>query len=339
MDPKPISKFTHLHTHSHYSLLNALPKIDALVEEAKKHDMSSLALTDNANLYGAIEFYQAAKKAGVKPIIGIDAYVAYRSRLDKVSGVDKERYRLVLLAKNDVGYKNLIKLVTYAHVEGFYYKPRIDKELLEKYHEGLIAIAPSFSSDISQSLKMDRMDQAKERLEWYKNVFNAEKSNTQNNTEDSRQEETNFYLELTHHLEIVGHEEKMQKLLAFARETDTPIVAAHDVYYISPEDRPARETLMAVQSSTDISDKLDATTDDFSFISGKIAEKLFKDTLDALENCEKIAERCNLEISIGKWFLPNYIVESGLSYDDELRRMTEAGFEKRKLDRNAWNTN
>src|SRR4051812_33579797 len=141
------SKFTHLHTHSHYSLLNALPKIDALVAEAKKYGMTSLALTDNSNLYGAIEFYQTAKKAGVKPIIGIDAYVAYRSRNDK-TGIDKERYRLVLLAENETGYKNLIKLVTLAHLEGFYYKPRIDRELLEKYHEGLIAIAPSFSSDI-----------------------------------------------------------------------------------------------------------------------------------------------------------------------------------------------
>jgi DNA polymerase-3 subunit alpha len=148
------SKFTHLHTHSHYSLLNALPKIGALIDEAKKNGMTALALTDNCNLYGAIEFYKTCKKKEIKPIIGIDAYVAYRSRHDKQTGIDKERYRLVLLAENEVGYKNLIKLVTLAHLEGFYYKPRIDRELLEKYHEGLIAIIPSFSSDILKSLQL-----------------------------------------------------------------------------------------------------------------------------------------------------------------------------------------
>ncbi len=321
------SKFVHLHTHSHYSLLNALPKIDALVDEAKKNDMPALALTDNCNLYGAIEFYQACKKAGVKPIIGIDAYVAYRSRHDKTS-IDKERYRLVLLAENDIGYKNLIKLVTAANLEGFYYKPRIDRELLEKYHEGLIAIAPSFSSDILQSLKLSRSEQAIERVEWYKKTFNVEP--TLGNASGETQPEAlprvgNFFLEITHHPEIAGHEENMKKLLDFARETNTPVVAAHDVYYITPSDRSARETLMAVQNDSDISDKLNSTSDNFSFISPKIAEKYFKAIPDALENCAKIADRCNVEISIGKWFLPNYIVPSGLSYDEELRRITTEG--------------
>ncbi len=278
------ARFTHLHTHSHYSLLNALPKIPALVAEAKKHEMSALALTDNANLYGAVEFYQAAKKAGIKPIIGIDAYVAYRSRHDKVSGVDKERYRLVLLAMNDIGYKNLIKLVTLAHVEGFYYKPRIDRDLLELHHEGIIAIAPSFSSDISQSLKLSRVDEARERVEWYKKVFGESPEIIETIREEKKVNEKgeeeikkivernegekmlpNFYIEISHHPEIAGHEEKMSKLIEFAKETQTPIVAAHDVYYIAPEDRAARETLMAVQNNTDISDKIESNADDFSF--------------------------------------------------------------------------
>ncbi|MBA3732915.1 DNA polymerase III subunit alpha [Patescibacteria group bacterium] len=312
------SKFIHLHTHSHYSLLNALPKIKALVDEAKKNDMPALALTDNCNLYGAVEFYQACKKKDIKPIIGIDAYVSYRSRHDKQTGIDKERYRLVLLAKNDVGYKNLIKLVTLAHVEGFYYKPRIDRELMEKYSEGLIAIAPSFQSDILSSLKLANTEKAMERLAWYKKTFNGS------------DEEPNFYLEVTHHPEIKGHDENMTKIIAFAKETKTPLVAANDVYYISPEDRPARETLMAVQQNIDIADR-SPETDDLSFISDKTAKKYFKDLPDALENTTKIADRCNLEISIGKWFLPKYIVESGLSYDDELRRIVEEGIPKRKL--------
>ncbi len=313
------SKFVHLHTHSHYSLLNALPKIGDLVDEAKKQGMSALALTDNCNLYGAIEFYKACKKKEIKPIIGIDAYVAFRSRHDKQSGIDKQRYRLVLLAENDIGYKNLIKLVTLAHLEGFYYKPRLDRELLEKYSEGIIAIAPSFSSDILQSLQMAHDEQALERLSWYKNTFKGTEENS------------NFFLEVTHHPEIKGHDEHMKKLVEFARKTNTPLVAAHDVYYIKLEDRPARETLMAVQSQND--EKIEEGDDDFSFISPKQAEKYFKQLPDALENTGKIADRCNLDLSIGKWFLPTYIVESGLSYDDELRRITDAGIEKRGLAR------
>ncbi|MFA5889178.1 MAG: DNA polymerase III subunit alpha [Candidatus Paceibacterota bacterium] len=311
------SKFIHLHTHSHYSLLNALPKIEALISEAKKYDMPALALTDNCNLYGAIEFYKACKKKEVKPIIGIDAYVAYRSRHDKQTGVDKERYRLVLLAENEVGYKNLIKLVTYAHLEGFYYKPRVDRELLEKYHEGLIAIAPSFSSDILKSLQLANDEQAMERLTWYKQVF------------DGTSQNPNFFLEVTHHPEMKGHDKDMERIVEFATRTNTPLVAAHDVYYINKEDRVARDTLLAVQSQND--EKIEEGDDDFSFISPEQAEKYFKDLPDALENNAKIVDRCNLEISIGKWFLPNYVVESGLSYDDELRRITEEGIKKRGL--------
>ncbi len=314
------SKFTHLHVHSHYSLLNALPKIDELLSEAKKNEMTALALTDNCNLYGAIEFYIACKKKEIKPIIGIDAYVAYRSRHDKQS-VDKERFRLVLLAENDTGYKNLIKLVTLAHLEGFYYKPRVDREILEKYSEGLIAIAPSFSSDLLASLKTANKEQFSERLEWYKKTFTGTKENP------------NFYLEVTHHPEIKGHEENMQKIIALAKETYTPIVACHDVYYISHEDRPARETLMAVQNNSDITDKIESSEDDFSFISSEVAAKYFKKLPDALENTKKIADRCNLDISIGKWFLPNYIVPNGSSYDEELRRIVEEGFEKRRLEK------
>ena len=310
-------KFIHLHTHSHYSLLNALPKIPDLIDFAKKDGMSAIALTDNCNLYGAIEFYQACKKKEIKPIIGIDAYVAYRSRFDKQSGIDKERYRLVLLAKNDIGYKNLIKLVTYAHLEGFYYKPRIDRDLLEKYNEGLIAIMPGLSGDITKSLQLSNTEQANERLSWYKKTFK--------DTEDG----PNFYFEITHHPEIKNSEENTKKIIKFAKETNTPIVAGQDVYYLNPEDRIAKQTLMSIQSQHD--DKIEESDEDFSFITQKQAEKIFKDNPEAIENTIKIAGRCNLEISIGKWFLPNYIVESGLSYDEELKKIAYAGFEKRNL--------
>jgi len=303
--------------------LNALPKIDDLIDEAVKNEMPALALTDNANLYGAIEFYQHCKKKNIKPIIGIDSYVAYRSRKDK-QGIDKERYRLVLLAKNDSGYKNLIKLVTLAHMEGFYYKPRVDRELLEKYSEGIIAIAPSFSSDILQSLKLSNSEQAQERLDWYKKTFA--------DTEEDGIVQPNFYFEVTYHPEIAGHEENMKKIADFAKQTNTPLVAAHDVYYLKKEDRAARQTMLAVQSQND--EKIEIKDEDFSFINQKTAEKYFKNLPEAILNTEKIADRCNLEISIGKWFLPNYIVPSGLEYNLELRRITEEGITKRGLERN-----
>ncbi len=330
------SPLIHLHTHSHYSLLNALPKIDDLVDEAKKLGMPALALTDAGNLYGAIEFYQQCKKKGVKPIIGVDFYVALRTRTDQQAGIDNRRTRLVLLAKNYEGYKNLIKLVTVSNMEGFYYKPRIDKELIEKYSSDLVCISPSFSSEISQALKSRDIEKAKEKIAWYKKVYG----------------DTNFFIEITRHPEIQGHEPLMQQLLKLAEETNTQIVAAHDVYYLHPEDKSARDTLMLVNTSGDFSDRSsagggsgagssgsssamggdDGESEDFSFITPERANELFKDIPHALDNTRKIAEMCNLEITLGKWYFPKFIVESGLSHDDELKRIAYEGLASRKME-------
>lgn len=307
-----MSRFVHLHTHSHYSLLTALPKIDALVKQAKKYEMPALALTDNCNLYGAIEFFSECKKKEIKPIIGIDAYLAPRTRNDKEAGIDKSRTRLVLLAKDDTGYKNLIQLVSKAHLEGFYYKPRIDKELLELHHEGLVCISPSFSGDIVQAVRLANFPLANEKTEFYKKLFGDD-----------------FYIEITHHPEIKGHEESMEKLVAYAKENSVQLVATHDVYYLDPEDKKARETLLSIQNGGDFVER--NTEEDFSFISQEKAEKYFKHLPEALENTIKIADKCNLEIELGKWVFPNYIVESGLSYDDELRRITYEGIARRKV--------
>ena len=227
-----MSQFAHLHTHSHYSLLNALPKIDDLVDAAKKHGMKALALTDNGNLYGAIEFYKACNKAKIKPIIGVDFYVAVRSRKDMQAGIDNRRARLVLLAMNEKGYKNLIELVTLSHLEGFYYKPRIDRELLEKYNEGLIAISPSFSGEIALALKSKNQDKAKEIADFYKKIFGDR-----------------LYIEITRHPELEGHEQNMKILADFGHAQKIPLMAAHDVYYLNPEDRQARETLVRINSA------------------------------------------------------------------------------------------
>lgn len=319
-------RFIHLHTHSHYSLLNALPKIDDLLDETKTLNMPAVALTDAGNLYGAIEFYKTAKKKGIKPIMGVDFYVAVRTRKDMQGGIDNRRTRLVLLAKNHDGFKNLINLVTISNFEGFYYKPRIDRELIEKYNKDLVCIAPSFSSDISAALKNKNVEKAKECIDFYKKVYGAE----------------NFFIEITRHPEIQGHEGLMQQLIKLAKETGTQIVAAHDVYYLHQEDKAARDMLQLVNTSGDMSDRSSSggagtmdgggeEEENFSFISAERAEELFHDIPEALDNTVKIADMCNIEIALGKWYFPNFIVESGLSNDDELKRIAYEGIPKRGM--------
>ena len=311
------AKFSHLHTHSHYSLLAALPKIDELVAKAKAEGMSALALTDNGNMYGAIEFYKECKNAGIKAIIGVDAYLAARSRLDKQAGVDNRRMRLLLLAKNLAGYKNLIKLVTAAHLEGFYYKPRIDAELMEKYSEGLLAISPSLNGPVSSALKNADQAKALEQVVWYKKIFGEE----------------NFFLEMTHHPEIESHEKNMRILEKFGAETKTSLMAAHDVYYISPEDKKARDTLTLVNSNAELSERASGAEDtgDFYFVGEKEMKKNFEDMPEALANAEKIVEMCNVEIKLGRWVFPDYKVSSGKTLDEELRSLAYDGLKTREI--------
>lgn len=308
------ARFSHLHTHSHYSLLNALPKIPDLVKAAKKYEMPALGLTDNGNMYATIEFYKECKKAEIKPIIGVDTYVALRTRNDKES-IDKRRSRLILLAKDQVGYKNLIKIVTLSHLEGFYYKPRVDRELLEKYREGLIAIAPALGSDITGALRVSDHEKAQERLDFYKKTFGED-----------------FYLEITNHPELENHDTLMNDLKKLSKEKGVPLVAAHEVYYMVPEDRKARQTLLSVQSNNDASDRGD-DDEDFSFITPEQAEKSFKDTPEALENIQKIVDKCNLEIVLGSWVFPAIEAPEGKTYDEALRDIVYAGFEKRNVDK------
>ncbi len=305
-----MSKFIHLHTHSHYSLLQALPKLPDLVKKAKEEGMEAIALTDSGNLYGAIEFYKECQKQGVKPILGVDFYVAARTRHDKEPRIDNKRTRLVLIAKDLVGYQNLIHLVTDSHIEGFYYRPRIDKELLEKYKEGLICISPSFSGDISLALKNGNEEAAKTFADFYKKNFGDD-----------------FYLEITNHPEIDDFNARMDRLVSFANAEGINLVAAHDVYYLELSDQKARTTLLSVQKSFSGGGSDDEG--DFSFLSEKEALRRFKKLEDALQNTLKIAEKCTLEVPLGKWMFPEIPIESGLSPDDELRRLVFLGFDSR----------
>lgn len=304
--------FTHLHTHSHYSLLNALPKLKDLIRAAQSDGQHSLALTDDGNMYGTVEFYMQCQKVGIKPIIGVDMFVALRTRHDKESRIDNKRARLVLLAKNDAGYKNLIAMTTAAHMEGFYYKPRIDHELLENHSEGIIAILPSFSSEVSLKLKQNEKKEAKEVLDFYKKVFKDD-----------------LYLELTHHPEITGHSKLSQDIIAISKSEGVPLVAAQDVYYLHKDDREARDVLTRIQGTS-----FGASSDDeedFSFISQKTANEYFKDYPEALENTEKIADACNVEIEM-KWTFPDFTIESGRTANEELRFLAYEGLKIRKME-------
>ncbi len=309
------SDFVHLHVHSHYSLLNAIPTPKELATAAKADGQHALAITDAGALYGAIAHYNACTKEEIKPIIGIDAFIAPRTRFDK-EPIDKPRARLVLLAKNNTGYKNLIKMVTLSNIEGFYYRPRLDHELLKKYSSDLICIIPSFAGEPVRNLKDKDYEKAEASLAWYKEVFGE-----------------NCYLEITHHPEILDHSELQSDIKKLAAKTNTPLVAAQDVYYMHKDDAVAREVMLKIQSGG-VANLDEDRSEDFSFISQETAKEYFKDTPEALANTVKIADQCNVEIILGQeaWKFPNYIIESGKEPDDELTDQAYKGVEWRGHD-------
>jgi DNA polymerase-3 subunit alpha len=310
--------FVHLHVHSHYSLLNALPTPKELAAAANADGQTALAITDAGAMYGVIDFYKACQHEGIKPIIGIDAFLAPRTRFDKEVNIDKPRSRLVLLAKTFKGYQNLIKLTTQSNIEGFYYRPRIDEALLTELKEDLICIIPSFAGEVAQALKDSNPEQASERLDWYRSTFGND-----------------CYLEISHHPEIFDHMSNQKRIVTLAKETNTPLVAAHDVYYLKPTDRVARETMIKIQNGgvVDTTNDHDAT-DNFSFTTQDQMNEWFKDHREALRNTVRIADACNVEITLGQdaWVFPNYIIKSGREPDDELRTTAYEGIDWRGLD-------
>ena len=311
-------KFVHLHVHSHYSLLDGLSKIDALVAKAVELEMPALALTDHGNLYGAIEFYQKATKAGIKPILGMETYIARRGLHDKVTGIDDKRYHLTLLAISNDGWKNLIQLATIAHLEGFYYKPRVDKEILAKHSKGLVALSGCMGGEIPRALLSGEEERAREILEIYKNIFGWE----------------NFYIELSHHPHIPNHEKLQGMLRDLAKKTRTPVVATQDIHYTNADDAPAQDVLLAVQTNTrlDDDDRLTMKHDNFSFRSGEEMSKLFADLPEAVENTARIAERAHVEIQLGVLQLPQFPLPEGETANSYLRRMAYQNLPRRYPD-------
>lgn len=312
------TEFVHLHTHSMYSLLQAVPTPKELVAAVVADGQAAMAITDAGAMYGVIDFYQQCGYSGIKPIIGLDAYLAPRTRFDKENPTDRPRSRLVLLAKTFKGYQNLIELVTKSNTEGFYYKGRIDDELLEQNKADLICIIPSFAGEVAQALKDSLPERAAERLDWYKRTFGDD-----------------CYLEITHHPEIFGHSENQDKIKALAKATNTPLVAAHDIYYMKPEDHLARETMIKIQSGgvVDTASNHDGA-ENFAFTTQAQMKEWFADTPEALANTVKIAEQCNVEITLGQdaWVFPDYIIESGREPDDELQITAYEGVTWRGMD-------
>jgi len=302
-----MSNFVHLHVHSHYSLLDGLPKIDELVKAAKERGFSALALTDHGNLYGAIEFYQECLKQGIKPIIGIEAYLAPGSRFEK-GGPDNKYFHLVLWALNYTGYKNLMKLSSLSHLEGFYYKPRMDKELLRQYHEGLAAASACLGGEIGRALlKENNYEKAKKIALEYQEIFG----------------EGNFYLEMMDLPALEGQTETNSRLLQISKETGIPAIVTRDVHYLNPEDAEAQDILTCIRDGRTIeeTDRNSAMGIDCSMAMADEIAARFKHAPEALENTVKLAERVDLKLDLYKWHFPPIDLPTGKTADEYLREM------------------
>ncbi len=291
--------FTHLHIHTEYSLLDGMCRIPRLVERAKELGMDSLAITDHGVMYGTIEFYSAAREAGIKPIIGCEIYLTQNSRLSHDTG-NKKPYHLTLLSKNQTGYRNLIQLTTKAHLEGFYYKPRLDKELLQQYQQGLIALSGCAGGEIPRLILEGRLEEAKQAALWYKQTFD------------------DFYLEIQRH-PIPELEQINQSLIAMSSELNIPMVATNDVHYVNQEDASTHDLLLCIQTNSSIYDdkRIKMAGDFFYLKSPQEMAKLFKDIPQAIENTERIAEMCNLELEFGRLHLPQIELPEGTKTADQ----------------------
>ncbi len=313
-------RFVHLHTHTHYSLLDGLTKIDELVARTKELGMDAVAITDHGAMYGVIEFYSKAKKAGIKPIIGCEVYVTDNMYEKKPTSEGGRNYHhLVLLCKNNQGYKNLIKLVTTAHVAGFYYKPRVDKNLLKQHSEGLIALSGCLGGELSVAVVSDRMDKARSIIKEHQDIFGAD----------------NYYVEIQQHLKTEDQNRVTPKLIALARELGVPMVATQDSHYGKSDDAHAHDVLLAVQTGNTITDinRLSMVHDDFSFISPEKMKEKFIEVPEAIENTALIADRCNVELTLGSFIFPDFALEPGKTADQMLDDLTMLGAQERSLDK------
>ncbi|MDP2919026.1 MAG: DNA polymerase III subunit alpha [Dehalococcoidia bacterium] len=300
--------FTHLHVHSEFSLLDGMCRIDKLIARTKALGMESLALTDHGVMYGVIDFYVKAKEAGLRPIIGCEIYIAQNSRTSRTPG-DKNNYHLVLLAKNLTGYRNLLQIVTRSHLEGYYYKPRIDKGLLKEYSEGLVALSACMAGEVPQHIVAGRIDEARKAALWYKETFAGD-----------------FYLEVQRH-PIAELEKVNAELVPLAKELGIPLIATNDVHYINREDAPTHEILLCVGTNTTVKDekRLKMDGDFFYLRSTEEMAELYRDLPEAIENTQRIARMCDLKLEFGRLHLPEIELPPDKTPDQYLRELCYEG--------------
>jgi DNA polymerase-3 subunit alpha len=309
-----MSNFVHLHIHSEFSLLDGANRIKDLPVRAKELGMNAMAITDHGAMFGAIDFYKACKANDIKPIIGCEVYVAPRNRKDKDPNLDAKYNHLILLAKDNQGYKNLATLVSLGYTEGFYYKPRIDHEIIEKYHEGIICLSACLAGEVNQAILANDMEKAKEVALWYKSIFGED-----------------YYLEIQNN----GIKEQVlanQKLIQLSRELDIPLVATNDAHYLKREDAYNHEVLLCIQTGKRMTDedRMKFDTDELYVKSPEEMSDYFKNVPDAIENTVKIAEKCNVEFEFGHTILPNYDVpQEFATHYDYLEKLTYDGLKNR----------
>ena len=289
--------FVHLHVHTEYSLLDGLSKIPKLLDRVRDFRQPAVAMTDHGAMYGAIPFYNQATKQGIKPIIGLEAYVAKNDRRQKQAKPGSDAYHLTLLAKNFKGYQNLMKLTSRAHLEGFSYRPRMDDELLAEHHEGLIATSGCAASLISQLILNNKKDEAIEKIKQYYELFEGQ-----------------FYLEIQHHQGLDMVQELAAEMAKLSRQLGIPLVATNDVHYVDADDAEAQDALLCVSTRHLVSDKNRMTMMDsptFYLRSSSEMEELFAKYPDAVANTLEIAKQCNVKIPMGKWVMPLFEVPEG----------------------------
>ena len=306
--------FVHLHVHSEYSLLDGMCRIKDLPKRAKELGMPAIALTDHGVMYGAVGFFDACKNEGVKPIIGCEVYVAPRTRFDKDSSIDTNYSHLILLAKNKQGYQNLTKLVSLSWTEGYYYKPRIDHELLEKYHEGLIALSACLAGEVNKAILANDLKKAEEVALWYKDLFKDD-----------------YYLEIQNN-GIAEQVVANQNLIGLSKKLNIPLVATNDAHYLKQEDSYNHEILLCIQTGKKITDedRFRFKTNEFYIKTPEEMIDYFEAVPEAIENTVKIADKCNFEFEFGNIILPNYDVPKEFkTHSEYFRKLCNDGLIER----------
>ncbi|MGB9920618.1 MAG: DNA polymerase III subunit alpha [Moorellales bacterium] len=310
------ANFVHLHLHSEYSLLDGACRLEKAVAEAARQNMPALAITDHGVMYGVADFYRLAKQQGIKPILGAEVYVARRSRFDRQGQEEQSPFHLVLLARDYRGYQNLLRLVSRAYLEGFYYKPRVDRELLAEHREGLIALSACLAGEIPALFLKGREEEAVAAASWYREVFGPE----------------NFFLELQDH-ELAEQKRANRFLVDLARRLDLPLVATNDVHYLKREDATLHDVLLCIQTGKTLEDskRLEFPTQEFYFKTGEEMARIFAEVPEALANTLAIAERCQVELPFGRLHLPHYPVPEGHTAESYLRHLCLEGLKERGL--------